>query len=49
MYAYLRRAAGLLLIGLTAMALSLPAWTLLDYAVFGVFMLLFKKRLPDQF
>jgi uncharacterized protein len=45
-YSYMRRAAGLLLIGLTAMALTLPAWILLDYAVFGVLMLLFYKRPP---
>jgi uncharacterized protein len=43
---YFRRSAGLLLIGLTAMALTLPAWILLDYAVFGVLMLLFCKRSP---
>ena len=43
---YIRRAAGLLLIGLCAMALHLPAWILLDYAVFGVLMLLFYKRSP---
>jgi uncharacterized protein len=41
---YIRRAVGLLLIGLTAMALTLPAWILLDYAVFGVFLLLFHKQ-----
>ncbi len=44
---YIRRAAGLLLIGLTAMALNLPAGILLDYAVIGVFMLLFYKRTPQ--
>jgi uncharacterized protein len=45
-YSYIRRSAGLLLIGLTAMALTLPAWILLDYAVFGVLMLLLYKRSP---
>jgi uncharacterized protein len=43
---YIRRALGLLLIGLSAMALTLPAWILLDYAVLGLLMLLFFKRSP---
>jgi len=43
---YIRRAGALLLIGVSAMALTLGAWILLDYAVFGVFMLLFYKRSP---
>ncbi len=43
---YIRRALGLLLIGLSAMALTLPAWILLDYAVLGLLMLLFCNRSP---
>ncbi len=36
---YLRRLAGLLAIGLVANALTLPAWILVDYAVFGLLLL----------
>ena len=43
---HIRRAGGLLLIGLTAMALTLPAWILLDYAILGLFLLFFYKRTP---
>jgi uncharacterized protein len=36
---HLRRAGGLLAIGLAANALTLPAWILVDYAVFGLLLL----------
>jgi len=43
---YLRRSAGLLLIGVTAMALTAGAWILVDYAVLGSALLLFRRFRP---
>jgi uncharacterized protein len=44
---WLRRLAGLLMIGLVANALTIPAWILVDYSLFGIGLLLF-YRLPPR-
>jgi len=41
---YLRRSLGLLLIGVGAMSMHLLSWILIDYAIFGLALLLFYKR-----
>lgn len=41
---WLRRLSGLLMIGVVANALTLPAWILVDYALFGLGLLLFLNR-----
>jgi len=43
---WLRRLVGLLMIGLVAEALTLPTWILIDYALFGLGLLLFFKMSP---
>ena len=43
---WIRRLLGLLLIGAVANALTLPAWILVDYALFGLGLLLFYKLPP---
>ena len=43
---YLRRAFGLLCIGLLAQSLTIPAWILIDYAILGLPLLLFYERSP---
>lgn len=43
---WLRRLAGLLLIGLVAEACTLPSWILIDYALFGLGLLLFYRLSP---
>jgi uncharacterized protein len=43
---YIRRSAGLLIIGVLAMACTVPSWILVDYAVFGLGLLLFRNRSP---
>jgi uncharacterized protein len=44
---WLRRLSGLLMIGLVANALTIPAWILVDYSLFGLGLLLF-YRLPPR-
>jgi len=43
---YARRSAGLLIIGVTAMACTIPSWILIDYSIFGLGLLLFRNRSP---
>ncbi len=43
---YIRRSAGLLIIGVSAMACTIPSWILIDYAIFGLGLLLFRNRSP---
>ncbi len=43
---YTRRSAGLLIIGVTAMACTIPSWILIDYSIFGLGLLLFRNRSP---
>jgi uncharacterized protein len=43
---YIRRSAGLLIIGLLGLACTLNTWILVDYAVFGLGLLLFHNRSP---
>jgi uncharacterized protein len=43
---YIRRSVGLLIIGVLAMACTVPSWILVDYAVFGLGLLLFRNRSP---
>jgi len=43
---WLRRLVGLLMIGLAAEACTLPAWILVDYALFGLGLLLFFRMSP---
>ncbi len=43
---YIRRSAGLLIIGLLGLACTLNTWILVDYAVFGLGLLLFRNRSP---
>jgi len=43
---YIRRSAGLLFIGVVAMACTLPTWILIDYAIIGLALLLFRNRSP---
>jgi uncharacterized protein len=43
---YIRRSAGLLIIGVSAMACTILSWILIDYAIFGLGLLLFRNRSP---
>ena len=43
---YIRRSAGLLIIGVLGLACTLLSWILVDYAVFGLGLLLFRNRSP---
>jgi len=43
---YLRRSTGLLLIAVLAMALTIPSWILIDYALYGWALLLLFARSP---
>ncbi len=43
---YIRRSAGLLIIAVSAMACTIPSWILIDYAIFGLGLLLFRYRSP---
>ena len=43
---WLRRLSGLMIIGLAANALTLPAWILVDYSLFGLGLLLFFRMSP---
>jgi len=43
---WVRRLAGLLMIGLVAEACTLPSWILIDYSVFGLGLLLFYRLSP---
>lgn len=45
---WLRRLSGLLMIGVVANALTLPAWILVDYALFGLGLLLFLRMSPPN-
>jgi uncharacterized protein len=45
---WLRRLSGLLMIGVVANACTLPAWILVDYAIFGLGLLLFYKLPPRK-
>ena len=43
---WVRRLAGLLMIGLVAEACTLPTWILIDYSIFGLGLLLFHRLRP---
>jgi len=43
---WLRRLSGLFLIGIVANALTVPAWILVDYSIFGLGLLLFYRLSP---
>jgi uncharacterized protein len=43
---YIRRSVGLLIIAVSAMACTIPSWILIDYAIFGLGLLLFRYRSP---
>jgi uncharacterized protein len=43
---WIKRLAGLLMIGLAAEACTLPAWILIDYSIFGLGLLLFYRLSP---
>jgi len=45
---WLKRMSGLLLIALVANALTIPAWILVDYSLFGLPLLLFYKMRPGR-
>ena len=44
---YIRRSAGLLIIGLLGLACTLNTWILVDYAIFGLGLLLFRNWLAS--
>ena len=43
---YIRRSAGLLIIGVLGLVCTINSWILIDYAIFGLGLLLFRNRSP---